>query len=181
LSAVASTDSVCKHPTTDVFTQHYEFHYRNNKIQLEGSESTFAAQFGCITFHPMRFRSRSRLTPTVRNKWTGRWDGNWFYCRVPLEQTTNVRGKGNYLLSCTMTLLNYVTEVTFECGPGDVNVVAFHRGCFQHWGSGCCRRVPCLWVWPLSDKLGFTVEMKETPLSKVLVSMPQVCPAISAQ
>jgi hypothetical protein len=30
-----------------------------------------------------------RLTPATRNKWTSGWDGNWFYCWVPLEQTTD--------------------------------------------------------------------------------------------
>jgi hypothetical protein len=53
------------------------------------------------------------------------WDGNWFYCRVPLEQTAHVHGKATYRLSCTMTPLNYAMEVTFECGPVDADVVAF--------------------------------------------------------
>jgi hypothetical protein len=81
------------------------------------SESTLASQFGCITFHPSRFGSRSRLTPAVRNMWMNGWDGNWFYCRLPVEQTIDVRDKGTYPLSCTMIPLNYSTEVTFECGP----------------------------------------------------------------
>jgi hypothetical protein len=81
------------HPTADVFAQHYELQYQNNKIQLKGAESTLAPQFGCITFHPSRFGNRAKLTPAVRNKWMSRWDGNWFYCRVPLEQTTDVRAR----------------------------------------------------------------------------------------
>jgi tRNA A37 threonylcarbamoyladenosine synthetase subunit TsaC/SUA5/YrdC len=72
-------------PTADVFAHHYELHYQNKKIQLKGSESTFVAQFGCITFHPSRFGNQVRLTPAVRNKWMSGWDGNWFYCWVPLE------------------------------------------------------------------------------------------------
>jgi hypothetical protein len=39
-------------PTTDVFTQHYELHYQNKKIHLEGCETTLTVQLGCITFHP---------------------------------------------------------------------------------------------------------------------------------
>jgi hypothetical protein len=101
------------HPTTDVFAQHYELHYQNKKIQLEESESTLITQFGWITFHPSRFGNRMRLTPAVRNKWMSEWDGNMFYCRVPLEQTIDVRGKGTYPLSYTMTLLHYAMEVTF--------------------------------------------------------------------
>jgi hypothetical protein len=88
--------------TLNVFAQHYELHYQNKKIQLEGSDSTLAAQFGCITFHPSRFGSWSRLTPAMRNKWTSGWDGNWFYCRVPMKQTADVRCKGTYPLNYTM-------------------------------------------------------------------------------
>jgi hypothetical protein len=39
-------------PNAEVFVHHYELHYQNKKIHLEGSETTFAAQFGCISFHP---------------------------------------------------------------------------------------------------------------------------------
>jgi hypothetical protein len=88
-------------PTADIFAQHYELHYQNNKIQLEWSESTITAQFGCITIHPSRFGSRSRLTPAVKNKWVSGWDDNWLYINVPLEQTTDVHGRGTYPLSCT--------------------------------------------------------------------------------
>jgi hypothetical protein len=51
------------HPTIDVFSHHYELHYQNKNIQLEGFETNFAAQFGCITFHPSRFGNHTRLTP----------------------------------------------------------------------------------------------------------------------
>jgi hypothetical protein len=63
-------------PTTYVFTQQYELHYHNKKIQLVGSESTLDTQFGYITFDPSRFASVLRHTPAMRNKWTGGWDGN---------------------------------------------------------------------------------------------------------
>jgi hypothetical protein len=36
-------------------------------------------------------------------------------------------------------------------------------------------------LWPLDEKFGFKVEMKETPLSKVVVPMPQVTAVIGAQ
>jgi hypothetical protein len=39
------------HLTVDVFAQHYELHYQNKKIHLEGCETTLTAEFGCITFH----------------------------------------------------------------------------------------------------------------------------------
>jgi hypothetical protein len=50
------------HPTVDVSTHDYELHYQNKKIHLEGSDTTFAAQFGCISFHPSRFGNQARLT-----------------------------------------------------------------------------------------------------------------------
>jgi hypothetical protein len=64
------------HPTANVFTHHYELHYRNKKIHLEGSNTTFAVQFGCIPFHLSQFGNRAKLTPVTRNKWTSGWDGN---------------------------------------------------------------------------------------------------------
>jgi hypothetical protein len=57
------------HPTRDVFAHHYELHYQNKKIHLQGSE-TFTAQFGCISFHPSRFGNRVKLAPAMRNRWT---------------------------------------------------------------------------------------------------------------
>jgi hypothetical protein len=152
------------HPTADVFAQHYELHCQNKKIQLEGSESTLVAQFGCVTFHPSRFGNWVMLTPAVRNKWTSGWDGNWFYCRVPLEQTVDVRGKGTYPLSCTMTPLNYAMEVTFECGPTDANVAAFTEAALIIGGHDAVEEFLACGLWPLSEKFGFKVEMKETLL-----------------
>jgi hypothetical protein len=44
---------------------------------------------------------------------------------VTLEQAADVQGKWNYPLRSMMTLLNYLMDALFECGPGDANVVAF--------------------------------------------------------
>jgi hypothetical protein len=49
-------------PNNEVFAHHYELHYQNKKIHLEGSETTFTAQFGCISFQPSRFGNHARLT-----------------------------------------------------------------------------------------------------------------------
>jgi hypothetical protein len=57
-------------PNAEVFTHDYELHYQNKKIHLQGFETTFSAQFGCIFFHPSRFGNRARLTQTTRNKCT---------------------------------------------------------------------------------------------------------------
>jgi hypothetical protein len=58
------------HPIIDIFAHHYELHYQDKKIHLEGSDTTFTAQFGCISFHPSRFGNWTRLNPIRRNKWT---------------------------------------------------------------------------------------------------------------
>jgi hypothetical protein len=55
--------------TADVFAQHYELHYQNKKVHLEGCETTLAVQFVCIAFHPTCYGGRARLTPIMRNKW----------------------------------------------------------------------------------------------------------------
>jgi hypothetical protein len=109
------------------------------------------------------------------------WDGNWFYCRVPLEQTTDVRGKGLYPLSYTMTPLNYVMEVTFDCGPVDIDVAAFTEAASIIGGCDAVEEFLACGMWPLSENFGFKVETKETPLSKVVVLMPQVTPVIGVQ
>jgi hypothetical protein len=95
------------HPTADVFTHHYELHYQNKKVLLHGFETTFTAQFGCISFHPSRFGNRAKLALAMRNKWTIGWDSNWFYWRVPSERAVDGRVKGTYLLSSKITPLNH--------------------------------------------------------------------------
>jgi hypothetical protein len=86
---------------------------------------------------------------------------------VPLEQTTDVRGKGNYLFSCTMTPLNYATEVTFECGPADANVVAFTEAALIIGCHDAIEDFLAYVLWPHNEKFGLTVEMKETPYRKL--------------
>jgi hypothetical protein len=63
-------------PNAEIFAHHYELHCQNKKIHLVGSDTTFPAQFVCITFHPSRFGHRARLTATTWNKWTSGWDNN---------------------------------------------------------------------------------------------------------
>jgi hypothetical protein len=109
------------------------------------------------------------------------WDANWFYYRVPMEQLADVRGKGTYPLSCTMILLKYSTEVTFECGPAYANVVAFTKATSIIGGHDAVEEFLACGLLPLSEKFGFKVEMKETPLSKVVVPMPQVTHVIGVQ
>jgi hypothetical protein len=71
----------------------------------------------------------------------------------------DTRGKGNYLLSSTMTQLDHLIEAPSECGLEDANFLAFVE---EFLACG---------LWPLSEKIGFPVERKESPLSKVMVPM----------
>jgi hypothetical protein len=133
-----------------------------------------------LLFTPATLEFGRGIPPVVRNKWTSGWDGNLFYCRVPLEQTTDVRGKGTYPLGCTMTPLDYAMEVTFECGPGDANVAAFTKATSIIGGRDAVEEFLACELWPLTEKFGFMVETKETLLSKVVVPMPHVTPIIGA-
>jgi hypothetical protein len=116
----------------------------------------------------------------MRNKWTSNWDGNWFYCRVSTEQTIDAWGKGNYPLSSTMTPLNYLMEAPFDCGPEDANIAAFNEATSIIERHDAVEEFLACGLWPLSRKFGFKVETKESSLSKVVVSMPQVPLVIGA-
>jgi hypothetical protein len=113
------------HPNAEVFAHQYELHYHNKKIHLEEFETTFAAQFGRIPFHPSWFGNCARFTPAMWNKWTSGWDSNWFYCKVPSEQRSDFRGQRTYPLSSEMTPLVYEMDVSSSCGPEDADFASF--------------------------------------------------------
>jgi hypothetical protein len=98
-----------------------------------------------------------------------------------MGQTTDVCGKGTYPLSCTIIPLNYLMEVTFECGPADTNVAAFTKAASIIGGHDAVEEFLAYDMWPHRENFGFKVGMKETPLSKIVVSMPQVIHVIAAQ
>jgi hypothetical protein len=107
--------------------------------------------------------------------------GKRFYCKVPYEQLADVRGKGSYPLKSMMTSLNYLSDVSFACGLGDVNVVAFTEAASIIRGRDVVVEFLAGGIWPLNEKCDFEVEIKETPLSKVIVSMPRVNPIIGTK
>jgi hypothetical protein len=165
----------------NVFAQHYDLHYKNKKVHLEGCETIVSTQFGCIAFHPSRYGGQPRLTPTVRNKWTTDWASNYFYCKVPSEQVADVQGKENYPLRSMMTQLNHWTDAPFECGPGDVDVVAFVEVELIIGGHGAVEEYLACGVLPLKEGWEFAVERRETPLSKVGVPVQKDTPIIGKQ
>jgi hypothetical protein len=69
------------HPTADGFTLYYELHYQNKKIHLQGSETTFAAQFGYLTFHLSQFSRQKNLSAELKNDRVELFDGSSFFLR----------------------------------------------------------------------------------------------------
>jgi hypothetical protein len=53
-----------------------------------------------------------------------------------------------------MTLLNYVMEVTFECGPADADVGAFTEAASIIGGYDTIEEFLACGLWPLSEKFG---------------------------
>jgi hypothetical protein len=77
-----------------------------------------------------------------------------------------------------MTLLDYLSDVPFECGLGDVNVAAFTEVTSIIGGRNVVEEFPACGIWSLSERCDLEVETKETPLSKVVVLKSKVTPVI---
>jgi hypothetical protein len=97
---------------------------------------------------------------------------------VPSDQKANFCGARTYSLSSKMTKLDYKTEVPLSCGPEDADFVAFVEATSLIGGCDVVEEFLACGLWPLGQQFGFEVETKESPLSKVLVPMPQVTAAI---
>jgi hypothetical protein len=100
---------------------------------------------------------------------------------VPAEQKTSIRGKGSYPLSSTLTQLDYLTEVPSSFGLEDAKFAAFIEATSIIEGRDVLEEFLSCGLWTLSEKFGFRVETKESPLSKVVGSMPQVTATIGEQ
>jgi hypothetical protein len=74
--------------------------------------------------------------------------------------------------------MNYLTEVPSSCGLENTNVAAFIEATSLIGGRVVMEEFLAFDLWPLGQQFGFQVERKESPLSKVLVSMPQITAAI---
>jgi hypothetical protein len=165
-------------PNAEVFAHHYELHYQDKKIHLEGSETTLTAQFGCISFHPSQFGNRVRHTPATQNKWTSGWDSNWFYYKVPLEQRSEFQGQSTHPLNSKMTPLVYEMDVPSSCCLEEAYFVAFIEATSLIGDRDAVEEFLTSGLWPLGQQFGFEVETKESPLSKVIVPMPQIMTTI---
>jgi hypothetical protein len=140
------------------------------EIKLKGSSNTLSRQFGCITFHPSRYRGRAKLTPAVKNKWFRGWTNIWFYCRVP-SQETEARGRGVYPLHSEMSALDYLVEAPNSCATNDVDTMAFEEATKIIRGRDAVEEFLAYGIWPLSDGWALEVEKMESLLLKVTVCM----------
>jgi hypothetical protein len=77
-----------------------------------------------------------------------------------------------------MTPLKYLTDAPYKCGADDVNVMAFEEAEAIIRGHDVVEAFLSYGIRPLSEGWEFEVERKESPLSKVIVPMPKVIPAI---
>jgi hypothetical protein len=68
--------------------------------------------------------------------------------------------------------LNYLTKVPSSCGPKDTDFAAFVEGTSLIRGHDVVEEFLACGLWPLGEQFGFRVEMKESPMSKVMTPMP---------
>jgi hypothetical protein len=159
---ICAVTSCGGHPNAEVFAHHYELHYQNKNIHLEGCDTTLAVQFGCMSL-------------------TSGWDSNWLYYRVPSEQGKDFKGPRTYPLCSQMTCLTHETNVPSSCGPEDADFKAFVEAISLIGGRNAVEEFLASGLWHLGRHFGFLVETKESLLSKVTLPMPQIDTAIRDQ
>jgi hypothetical protein len=77
-----------------------------------------------------------------------------------------------------MTPLVYETDVSSSCGPEDADFAAFIEVTSLIDGHDAVEEFLASGLRPIGQQFGFEVEMKESPLSKVIVPMPRITTAI---
>jgi hypothetical protein len=77
-----------------------------------------------------------------------------------------------------MMELNYLTEVPSSYSLEDTNFAAFVEVTSLIGGRDVVEEFVACGLWTLDEQFGFPVETKESPLSKVIVLMPQITAAI---
>jgi hypothetical protein len=76
-----------------------------------------------------------------------------------------------------MTPLVHEMDASSSCGPEDVDFVDFVEATSLIGGRDAMEEFLASSLWPLGQQFDFEVEMKESPLSKVIVPMPQITTA----
>jgi len=153
----------------------YELHHQQRKVVVEGRKLN--GQFGCLSFHPARFvEDPVKLTPAIKNKWSGGWTKNWFYCTTLLIPSPH-GGKGTYTLQSYMNNLKFVANPPHGCAEDDRNDAVFVTATKTIGGRDAVEEYLTCDVQPLSQ--GW--ELGEAPLaltlkSKVEVPLPKFKP-----
>jgi hypothetical protein len=66
-----------------------------------------------------------------------------------------------------MILVNYSTEVTFECGPVDTNAAAFIEAASIIGGRDASEEILSYVMWPLSEKFGSRWRQRRAPCQRL--------------
>jgi hypothetical protein len=90
----------CKgRPTAEVFAKYYDLHYQQKKMKKDESNEVLNTQFRCITFHPNQYGGQAKLTPVVKNKWSGGWRAAGFIAGFP---STRAKLAARGYIYCTL-------------------------------------------------------------------------------
>jgi hypothetical protein len=98
-----------------------------------------------------------------------------------LKQGKDFKGQKTYPLSSQMIHLVHETDVSSSCGPEDGDFKAFVEATSLVGGRDEVEEFLASGLWPLGHHFSFSVETKESPLSKITMPMPQIETAIREQ
>jgi hypothetical protein len=97
------------------------------------------------------------------------------------NRATISQDKKTYPLSSQMTPLYHEMDVSSSCGPEDADFATFIEVTSLIGSRDAAEEFLASGLWPLGRHFGFSMETKESPLSKVIVPMPQIGTAIREQ
>jgi hypothetical protein len=147
----------------------YELHYQLKIVSTPNGDQI--AQYGCLNFHAKR-DGGSKLSLTIKNKWSFGWTGSWFYCRVPCRQCSR-GGKSIYAFHLWMGELDYTVEPEVECPDNDPSDDAFARVTVTIGGHDAVEEYMACKIFPLAASFGFkSVPLGTTPILRVETPLP---------
>jgi hypothetical protein len=124
---------------------------------MDENDEAVSAQFGCITFHSSRCGGQTKLTPTMKNKWSNGWASDWFYCRVPLHKS-GAGGKGIPLLHSEMSSSNHLMEPPHNCVAYDLSATTFELATKTIGGHDAVEEYLVCNILPLNDTWDLAVQ-----------------------
>jgi hypothetical protein len=156
-------------PSGNAFVKRYELHYQPKT--METPEGDRIAQYGCLNFHAKRDGS-SKLSLTIKNKWSSGWTKSWFYCQMPCWWSSK-GGKSVHALHSWMSELDYAVEPKVECLDNDPNDAAFIQATATIRGRDAFEEYVACKMYQLAAGFGFeSVPLGMTPVLKVDTALP---------